>query len=506
MREGLRPRASLCMQRYVPTNSPRKKRRTNVKSDSAHQTKSLSASSDADIAENKEGAESPTYLSPESVPAHKANHIAVNTRTFTAQQVSELRKLLLDWYTDNHRQLPWRTPPRHRKNGLPPIPKKPALSASSPGAPYAVWVSEVMSQQTRIQVVVNYYNRWMHEFPTIEHLATAPLDRVNEIWSGLGYYRRARFLHEGAKQVVDKYAGQLPADADSLMKLKGIGKYTAGAISSIAFGKAAPLVDGNVERVFSRLRSALTTTPHQSKSLENEYWGIASKCVQDIENAGDFNQALMELGATVCKPRAVQCCSCPLTNLCDAFKEAQHSKIDTAQYVTRYPIKDMRKKVKVRKETALALVVCVEDKEERRFLLTQRQGSGLLAGLWEAPNKILKNNSVEEQNEAFRSLMEELNKTYGLIPQHTATSDYTFIDAGCITHIFSHIRQSLFVRAIMLRRDDSSCFAAGTAATATKKISSRWLNESELKGSAISKQMRKVIGAALTKLKTEENG
>lgn len=420
-------------------------------------------------------------------------------RVFSHQQLCQLRTTLLDWYVDNFRTLPWRAPPRYRKNGLSPHPWKVPESQSSRGAPYAVWISEVMSQQTRLQVVVEYFNKWVAEFPTVQHLADAPLDRVNELWAGLGYYRRARFLHEGAKQVVQRYDGEIPADVKTLLKLKGIGPYTAGAISSIAFGKREPLVDGNVERVFSRLLPALTSA-QPSKSLSEEYWSIASACVQDIECAGDFNQALMEFGATVCKPKAVQCVSCPLRSMCGAYQEAIKQKVvNPAEYVIRYPIKDPSKATKVRKESVAALVVCAETGSGVKFLVYQRPHDGLLAGLWEAPCQVLKLGSTKEQDEAVAKLLSFLPEVVGQIKsgllERMIAAPPNCEDVGVVKHVFSHIHQTLHVRLATI--DANGCQPRKLGSGETKSgLKFRWLSKDELDDSAISTQMRKVFRAA----------
>jgi len=201
---------------------------------------------------------------------------------------------LVRWFRASNRDLPWR---RTRD-------------------PYAIWVSEIMLQQTRVEAVVPYYDRFVQRFPTVHALADAPLDDVLHAWSGLGYYRRARQLHAAAAAVVRDHAGALPSDDDALRALPGIGRYTAGAIRSIAFGHAAPIVDGNVARVLSRL-FALKGGPGET-SWEKRLWTLAAQLVPAADPSA-FNQGLMELGATVCLPRAPRCDACPLAKFCKAF-------------------------------------------------------------------------------------------------------------------------------------------------------------------------------------------
>ncbi len=209
----------------------------------------------------------------------------------------DLRQRLLSWYELHRRDLPWRR----------------ARDA------YAVWVSEVMLQQTRVSVVVDYFERWMRRFPTMESLADASEQDVLQIWQGLGYYSRARRLREGAQYICREHGGELPRDVDALLTIPGIGPYSAGAIASIAHGVRAPIVDGNVVRVLCRL-FALRGDP--SKSAQSRaLWRLAGELVPE-DRPADFNQALMELGATVCTPRRPACDVCPLRARCVARREA----------------------------------------------------------------------------------------------------------------------------------------------------------------------------------------
>ena len=219
----------------------------------------------------------------------------MKTRTPSKEprQEAAIARALVRWFRRAHRDLPWR---RTRD-------------------PYAVWVSEIMLQQTRVDVVVPYYERFLVRFPAVETLACAPLDDVLEHWAGLGYYRRARQLHAAAASVVRDHAGAVPADESALRALPGIGRYTAGAIRSIAFGEPAPIVDGNVARVLSRL-FALRGGPGEA-AWEKRLWELAGSLVPASDPSA-FNQGLMELGATVCTPRAPLCPSCPLARNCRA--------------------------------------------------------------------------------------------------------------------------------------------------------------------------------------------
>lgn len=207
---------------------------------------------------------------------------------------ARIAPLLLAWYDHHARTLPWR--------GI--------------RDPYRTWVSETMLQQTRVETVIGYYERFLQRFPTVDDLAAAPEDDVLKMWEGLGYYSRARNLHKGAKQVMTEFDGDIPSDVERLRRISGIGPYTAGAISSIAFGRPVPAVDGNVIRVVSRLTGIRENVgiPSVRRTLEQNATSIVP-----ADRPGDFNQALMDLGATICTPGTPACEKCPLQELCDAF-------------------------------------------------------------------------------------------------------------------------------------------------------------------------------------------
>ena len=206
---------------------------------------------------------------------------------------SGLRRALLPWYRRNARALPWR---RTRD-------------------PYRVWVSEVMLQQTQVATARGYYTRFLTRFPSVRALARAPLDRVLAAWSGLGYYRRARHLHEAAGIVVREHAGRVPSEPRSFGALPGVGRYTVGAVLSIGFGAPLPVLDGNVARVLSRLAARPWSVRRTADA--RALWALAETLL-DRASPGDWNQALMELGATVCTPRTPACPACPLRTLCAA--------------------------------------------------------------------------------------------------------------------------------------------------------------------------------------------
>jgi A/G-specific adenine glycosylase len=262
---------------------------------------------------------------------------------------SAIIQLLLQWWDAGHTEPPWR------------------LSRD----PYAIWIAEIMLQQTQIRTVIPYYQRWMTRFPNVQSLAEAPLDEVLKLWQGLGYYGRARNLHAAAVTVMEKHQGQLPRTVNELMTLKGIGRYTAGAIASIAFDVPAPIVDGNVIRVLSRLTdlSADVTRSNTRKQL----WQLATDLVP-TERPGDFNQALMELGQQICRPAQPQCLLCPLGTICLGRQRGT---------ALERPVRPLRKKIP--HYDVAAGVIWRNQAKDSRFLIAQRPLEGLLGGLWEFP-------------------------------------------------------------------------------------------------------------------------
>ncbi|HSD89485.1 MAG TPA: A/G-specific adenine glycosylase, partial [Kofleriaceae bacterium] len=255
-------------------------------------------------------------------------------------------------YTRDRRDLPWR---RTRD-------------------PYAIWVSEIMLQQTRVQTVIPYWERWMTRFPTVRALAEAPLDDVLAAWAGLGYYSRARNLHAGAQAVATKWAGALPSRAAELREVPGIGPYTAGAIASIAFGERAPLVDGNVARVLARAYGI--TEDIKSTAGQKALWSRAGEVMAALPAGhapGDLNQGLMELGATTCAPTSPRCLVCPLAQLCVAARTGRQDEL---------PVVPARKK---ESELPILSRAAVWIEADGHVVLARRSPEGLFGGLWELP-------------------------------------------------------------------------------------------------------------------------
>ena len=260
-------------------------------------------------------------------------------------QLAPVRRALLRFFDKHARDLPW----RRTKD------------------PYAIWVSEVMLQQTRVDTVVTYYERFMRRFPTPQALSAATEDEVMASWSGLGYYRRARLLQQGVREVVERYGARVPQDPQARRGLPGIGRYTAGAIGSIAFDRPEPLVDGNVARVFARLFGV--DTPLGRAQTERRLWELAEQLVQG-PRPGDLNQAVMELGATVCSKAAPSCQDCPLAAHCYAHNHGA---------VERLPVP--RAKPTPKPQSMVALLA----RTPQRGLLLVRGRGTLFGGLWNLP-------------------------------------------------------------------------------------------------------------------------
>lgn len=253
---------------------------------------------------------------------------------------------LLQWYRENARDLPW----RRTRDG------------------YAVWISEIMLQQTRVAAVIPYYERFLRELPDVNALAGVDDDRLHKLWEGLGYYSRARNLKKAAGEIVSRFGGSMPRDYETLLTLSGIGEYTAGAIASIAFGGAVPAVDGNVLRVYARLFGE--TRDIRDPAFKKEVRAFLLPLVPK-EEPGVFNAALMELGATVCLPNGVpKCGECPVWGDCVAYRENRTAEL---------PVLAAKKARKIERKTVFALTV------EGRLLGYRRPETGLLAGLWQLP-------------------------------------------------------------------------------------------------------------------------
>ncbi len=280
--------------------------------------------------------------------------------------------------------------------------------------PYKIWISEIMLQQTQVSTVIPYYERFLKKFPTVDILAGAPQQTVLKIWEGLGYYSRARNMHQAAKDVVSGYSSEFPDSYSELLNLKGIGPYTAAAISSIAFNRQQAVVDGNVIRVFSRYFGIKDDV--RKSGVKSDIQEIADSLIPE-DSPGDFNQAVMELGATVCTPKNPECESCPLSIDCLAYKTAETDVI---------PYKSPRKKVP-HHHIGVGLI----KNDYGRLLIALRPDDAMLGGLWEFPGgKKEKGESIERTVE--RELHEELGVTVDVGDK--------FMD---LKHAYSHFKITL---------------------------------------------------------------
>ncbi len=316
----------------------------------------------------------------------------LNTDTAHRRDTQRFRRRLLAWYRRAHRDLPWRAAPG---------------AAADPSHrradPYHVLVSEAMLQQTQVATVIDYFHRFIARFPTVEALAAAPEQEVLALWQGLGYYRRARHLHAAAKRIVDQHRGRVPETREALEQLPGIGRYAAGAIASIAHGRREAVVDGNVARVLARVFAI--DQPIDDRQTIAHIWRLAARLVPPT-HPGDFNQALMELGATVCTPRAPQCLICPLSPLCRANQQCR-----TTELPRRLP----------RKQPISVTHHILAVTRNGNLLLRQRPAKGLWSNMWELPTLELAPGS---SNATPAVLAEWLTEQHGLTtspPEHIAT-------------------------------------------------------------------------------------
>ncbi len=323
--------------------------------------------------------------------------------------------------------------------------------------PYRIWLSEIMLQQTRIAAVEGYYTRFLERFPTIEDLAAAPLDAVLKSWEGLGYYTRARNLHRFAQSIVNDHQGQFPATAEALQQLPGIGRYTAGALASIAFDQRVAVLDGNVMRVLARLTDFAEdiTQPRAQQQL----WQVAEALLPPTR-PGDYNQALMDLGRLVCVPRRPTCEACPLQSHCLAL--AHHT-------TTQRPVK----KPKAPRKEVRAVAAVLRD-DQARLLLVQRPLQGLLGGLWALPGGFCEPDEVLI-DALHRTLRDTLQLEIAIAEQMAvATQDLT------------HLRMTL--RAFACEITAGAPEAVGVAAFA-------WVSRSDLERYSLGKADRAILNA-----------
>ncbi|MDM8542558.1 A/G-specific adenine glycosylase [Desulfococcaceae bacterium HSG9] len=284
------------------------------------------------------------------------------------KSVTQFQTALSDWYRQHHRKLPWR----------------------ETACPYQIWVSEVMLQQTQVKTVLRYYHPFLAAFPDVGHLARTDTQAVLKAWEGLGYYARARNFHRAAQIVCDRHNGLVPSNPADFQKLPGVGDYIAAAVQSIVFNRPLAVADGNVKRVLARLNQM--PNPVNQASSYRHFKAIATQLL-DTTQPGQFNQAMMELGATVCRPQKPDCDNCPVQSFCQVF---ENNRVD--KYPRRTPSKPIP-------EYHIAVGVVSHN---GRLLITRRADHGLLGGLWEFPGgKVCKHETAE--NACIREIREEVN-------------------------------------------------------------------------------------------------
>lgn len=324
--------------------------------------------------------------------------------TWDEGKIKTFQETFLTWYHKEKRNLPWR----------------------ATNDPYAIWISEIMLQQTRVETVIGYFYRFMEQFPTIQDLAAAEEQKLLKVWEGLGYYSRARNLKAAAQQIVAEFDGEMPQSIEEIRSLKGIGPYTAGAIGSIAFGLPEPAIDGNVMRVVSRL---FCIEADIAKASSRRPFDEAMRTIISPDEPGEFNQALMDLGSRICTPTTPKCEECPISQYCLAYAENRQ---------TDFPVKSKKAKPK----DVYYIAGAIED--QGSFLLVQRPKTGLLASMWHFPLVEV----TKEQYEALqRTWAKEEQLQLDLIAEDDALEIFPDLPVvwqkrhfGEITHIFSHLK------------------------------------------------------------------
>ena len=358
-----------------------------------------------------------------------------------------IQRALLDWFAEAQRPLPWR-------EGY---------------DPYRVWVSEMMLQQTQVETVKPYFARWMARFPAVQALAAAPVEEVLKLWEGLGYYARARNLHRAAREIVARHGGEIPHELEALRALPGIGPYSAGAIASIAFNQPVPLVDGNVARVLSRLFT-LREAP-QSPAGKRRLWGVAESLVPSSGGRG-FNQALMELGALVCRSRQPLCGLCPVRAQCLAYARGNPEDYPARRKRAERPI--------VRACLAIA-------ERGASVLLRQRPPEGLWGGLWEFP--WIEEDALGSNGRGAALAAESLAAWLARLGLGKAGVEKLGRDArriGTVQHGLTHRRYEWICFVISVRGRGRSRSSAGADGL-------RWVPATELSHLPLGRPMHKVI-------------
>ncbi|BGP32748.1 hypothetical protein JCM10296v2_004532 [Rhodotorula toruloides] len=478
----------------------------------------------------------------------------------TAIEAVSVQKKLLEWFdgVKEKRGMPWRKE----------VDPKTLSQKERTQRGYEVWVSEIMLQQTQVATVIPYWNKWMEKFPTVKALAKADIEEVNEVWKGLGYYSRAKRLLDGVKTVMEKHDGVLPETAEGLLAIDGIGPYSAGSISSIAFAQRSPMVDGNVTRVLSRLTAF--HAPAAAKATASYIWALADVLVppqpkkkktssEDADGStldvgglnkpGAWNQALMELGATVCTPKNPNCAECPLNDECLAHAEARYvahrpaangsasaaSDIeDLCSLCAPLPYEDAselrrhgveaypmaKEKTKKRdEETAVCVLEWVpsgtdeKSDEGRKVLLIKRPEKGLLAGLYEFPAVDLPASTAPSTAKARSKYLDKLLHTLLDIPSSTTFSLSSFEDVESsdlrslyrstlppVTHVYSHMNRTYHSERLVITSPSLPVLRKASSASPAKKDDlvqslpgrGKWVDATDVEGENVGGAVGKV--------------
>lgn len=338
------------------------------------------------------------------------------------KEISQFNEILLSWYDRNKKALPWR----------------------ESNEAYKIWISEIMSQQTQVETVIPYYERFLKQYPTLADLAAADDAELLKLWEGLGYYSRARNLKTGAQQVMAEFGGVFPKNLAEIRSIKGIGPYSAASISSISFNAPEPAIDGNLFRVTSRL---FKISDDISKASSRKVFDGYLRKLISPSRAGDFNQALMDLGATICHPKSPKCQTCPLIDYCQAYADSTQEN---------FPVKS--KKIKQRQLYYQAFAI----ERAGRYLMVQRPASGLLADMWTFP------------------LVEVAEHADIRLPAEFKDQVIKYDEIGEISHVFSHLKWH--VRLIVCQMEEG---LINDEVTLYNEVNQAWLSKSDLKTRAL---------------------
>lgn len=372
--------------------------------------------------------------------------------TWTEEKTHSFQEEFIEWYEKEKRNLPWRV----------------NLD------PYRIWISEIMLQQTRVDTVIDYYYRFMEWFPTIKDLAEAPDDKLLKAWEGLGYYSRARNLKIAAKQIVDEFDGKMPRKIDEIRQLKGIGPYTAGAIGSIAFQIPEPAIDGNVMRVVSRL---FEISEDIAKASSRKVFEEAMYKIIHQKRPGDFNQAMMDLGSSICTPTSPNCLDCPIKAYCLSYENGT---------MTNYPVKTKKMKPK-----DVYYIGGIIENSRKEFLLEQRPSTGLLANMWHFPIKEISKEKFDILQKNWQEENQQLSFQFdetALVAEESAEifSDYQNVvwqkrSLGEVVHIFSHLKWHILV------------FYGRQTGLQELKMNQKWIKEVDFSNYVFPKPQQKMV-------------